>query len=449
MSGKSTYLRQVVLLTIMAQIGCFVPAQFAQFRITDRIFSRVCNKDSIETNSSSFCVEMQEIALILNNLGQSSLAIIDELGRGTSVEEGTAICWAICEALLNSSCFVFLATHFMQMTSLADVHPCVENYHFLTRIDSNQVEYTHQLVRGKMEIVRLDDASENDMETSDTNVVHYGLELAARTTFPANIIEKAKQMCDSVGEPGDQSIVTLNQLDLICNQTIIKLKKLAKLQLGHEELKQELSNIRNAFLDESKLLPEVKEAENINDITKTTANQSNIDPPDVTNEDDDTGMITVENFIENALNQRSNMDDEAKILSVAVNTGNNNSTDQSGTKSDKNENISDKSENISDKNENISVNDNISDINENISGVVAFEDEQVVCQNVKNMEISQTASASCATEEKAGKLSVFHVVEIDEGGETSDKTDVEEELVKQDSSQKDTNHNVVNMEIEF
>ena len=73
MSGKSTYLRQVILLTIMAQIGCFVPAQFATFRITDRIFSRVTNRDCIETNSSTFMVEMQETAFIFNNLGESSL----------------------------------------------------------------------------------------------------------------------------------------------------------------------------------------------------------------------------------------------------------------------------------------------------------------------------------------------------------------------------------------
>ena len=431
MSGKSTYLRQVVLLTIMAHIGCFVPAQFAQFRITDRIFSRVCNKDSIETNSSSFCVEMQEIALILNNLGQSSLAIIDELGRGTSVEEGTAICWAICEALLNSSCFVFLATHFMQMTSLADVHPCVENYHFLTQIDSNQVEYTHQLVRGRMTEILVDDdaAGENDMETSDTNVttVHYGLDLAARTIFPANIIEKAKQMCcESVGRDG-ADIVTVNQLDQICNHTIIKLKKLAKLKLEHAELSQEIHNIRTAFLDETKSLPEVKEAENINDITKTTVNLSNDGPPHITvasNFDNEvTENITIEDTNDNDLNISIKSDDESKTVTTVALVHYSISPDESDINSDE---------------------------HENISGVAALEDELVVCQNGKNMEISQTASASCATEEKPGKLSVFHVLEIDdEGGETSDKTDVEEELVKQDSSQKDTNHNIVNMEIEF
>ena len=149
MSGKSTYLRQVVLLSIMAQIGCYVPAQFARFRIPDRIFSRVSNRDCIESNSSTFMVEMQETSFILSNLGPTSLIIIDELGRGTSVEEGSSICWAICEKLLQSSCFVFLATHFLQMTCLADLHPCVSNHHFIAKTVSGHVEYTHLLAQGR------------------------------------------------------------------------------------------------------------------------------------------------------------------------------------------------------------------------------------------------------------------------------------------------------------
>merc|ERR1719412_2694679 len=102
MSGKSTYLRQVILLCI-----------------PDRIFSRVSNRDCIETNSSTFMVEMQETQFILSSVGPTSLVIIDELGRGTSVKEGAAICYAVCEHLLvNTNCFVFLATHFTLMTRL-------------------------------------------------------------------------------------------------------------------------------------------------------------------------------------------------------------------------------------------------------------------------------------------------------------------------------------------
>ena len=269
MSGKSTYLRQVVLLTIMAQIGCFVPAQFATFRITDRIFSRVSTKDCIETNSSTFMVEMQETAFILSNLGPSSLVIIDELGRGTSVEEGTAICWAVCESLLKSSSFVFLATHFMQMTCLAEVHPCVENYHFLTQVESNHVVYTHQLVKGRLAVQgsKNDNIDDDDDTGGDINseseegvVVNYGIDLASRSAFPANFVEKAKQISKRISKT-EVNIVKVNQLDNLCIQYVVKLKKLANLEESDEEVRDELERIKNNFIEESKNLPEVIEAE--------------------------------------------------------------------------------------------------------------------------------------------------------------------------------------------
>ena len=127
MSGKSTYLKQIVLLQIMAQSGCFVPAETDSespqpvFRLCDTIFSRVGMSDSIECNASTFQMEMKETAYILNNLGQASLVIIDELGRGTSTEEGSALCWAISETFAATNSFTFLATHFQIMTKLGTV----------------------------------------------------------------------------------------------------------------------------------------------------------------------------------------------------------------------------------------------------------------------------------------------------------------------------------------
>lgn len=118
MSGKSTYLKQIVLLQVMAQIGCHVPADFASFRIADGIFSRIGTGDSIECNASTFTMEMKEMAYILSSLGRRSLVIMDELGRGTSTEEGASLCWAISEELIKSSAFCFLATHFMLLTRL-------------------------------------------------------------------------------------------------------------------------------------------------------------------------------------------------------------------------------------------------------------------------------------------------------------------------------------------
>ena len=137
---------QVVLLAVMAQLGCHVPAEAATVRIPDKVLARVSNRDSIEGNSSTFRTEMEETAFILNNIGPTSMVIIDELGRGTSVDEGFAICYAVAERLLTgSSGFIFLATHFRQMTRLAELHPCAANHHFLSETGSS----THRLVPGK------------------------------------------------------------------------------------------------------------------------------------------------------------------------------------------------------------------------------------------------------------------------------------------------------------
>lgn len=115
MSGKSTYIRMVSLLQIMAQIGCFVPAEFAVFPVIHQLFVRMSTDDSIEANLSTFSTEMREMAFILRNINGKSLAIIDELGRGTSTRDGLAIALAISEALIQSDSLVWFATHFHQL----------------------------------------------------------------------------------------------------------------------------------------------------------------------------------------------------------------------------------------------------------------------------------------------------------------------------------------------
>ncbi|KAH7974230.1 hypothetical protein HPB49_012305 [Dermacentor silvarum] len=125
LSGKSTYLKQVAALQVMAQLGSFVPAKYASFRIADQIFARTGHRDDIETNCSTFLMEMREINYILQNFTDASLIIIDELGRGTSEEEGSAMCVAITEKLINSDAFVIIATHFDLMTQLESMYPNV------------------------------------------------------------------------------------------------------------------------------------------------------------------------------------------------------------------------------------------------------------------------------------------------------------------------------------
>ena len=123
MSGKSTLLKQVALLQVMVQIGSYIPADHAKFRICDKLFSRIGNNDEIETNSSTFMVEMRDMSYIYHNLTNKSLVIIDELGRGTSSEEAIGLCFAICEQLLKSKAFTLFVTHFLELTNL-------QNYFF-------------------------------------------------------------------------------------------------------------------------------------------------------------------------------------------------------------------------------------------------------------------------------------------------------------------------------
>lgn len=115
MSGKSTYIRMVSLLQVMAQIGCFVPAEYAAFPIIHQLLARMSTDDSIEANMSTFSVEMREMAFILSQVNGRCLVIVDELGRGTSTRDGLAIALAIAEALIQSHAFVWFATHFSQL----------------------------------------------------------------------------------------------------------------------------------------------------------------------------------------------------------------------------------------------------------------------------------------------------------------------------------------------
>ena len=149
MAGKSTYIRQVALLTIMAQMGCYVPANEARIGIADRIFARVGASDEISKGQSTFMVEMTETARILNTATERSLVILDEIGRGTSTYDGVSLAWAILEHLHHElNCRTLFATHYHELTALADTNDRITNLNVAVREKENDVVFLHRIVPG-------------------------------------------------------------------------------------------------------------------------------------------------------------------------------------------------------------------------------------------------------------------------------------------------------------
>ena len=151
MSGKSTYLRQVALIVLMTQMGSFVPAAQARIGIVDRIFTRIGAQDEIHSGQSTFMVEMVETANILHNATVRSLLILDEIGRGTSTYDGVSIAWAVVEYLHNHPKLrskTLFATHYHELTQLADILPGVENMNVAVSEADGRVVFLHKIVPG-------------------------------------------------------------------------------------------------------------------------------------------------------------------------------------------------------------------------------------------------------------------------------------------------------------
>lgn len=154
MSGKSALLRQTALIVLMAQIGCFVPAEHAEIGIIDKIFTRVGASDNISTGESTFMVEMNETASILNNISNRSLVILDEIGRGTSTYDGVSIAWSIAEFLHEHPQFrakVLFATHYHELNDMASQFSRIQNYHVLVKEINNKILFLRKLERGGSE----------------------------------------------------------------------------------------------------------------------------------------------------------------------------------------------------------------------------------------------------------------------------------------------------------
>ena len=151
MAGKSTYMRQVALITLMAQIGCFVPASEAKIGVVDKIFTRVGASDDLSMGQSTFMVEMTEVATILKNATPKSLVILDEIGRGTSTYDGLAIAWAVAEYISDSStigCKTLFATHYHELTTLEEKLEGVKNYQVAVKEKGEDVIFLRKIIPG-------------------------------------------------------------------------------------------------------------------------------------------------------------------------------------------------------------------------------------------------------------------------------------------------------------
>ncbi|KAF4127029.1 DNA mismatch repair protein MSH4 [Geosmithia morbida] len=191
MSGKSVYIRTVVLLQIMAQIGCFVPAEYASFPVIHNIFARISMDDRIESNLSTFSVEMREMAFILRNIDYRSLAIIDELGRGTSTRDGLAIAISISEALIQSKASVWFATHFIELAKALSDRPGVLNLHLTAKNTT-----THDGVPRIKMLYKVVSGIRDEGEL-------YGINLARALGFPQSFIDKAEETATDLSTKRD------------------------------------------------------------------------------------------------------------------------------------------------------------------------------------------------------------------------------------------------------
>lgn len=176
MSGKSTYMRQVALITLMAHIGSFVPATYANIPIVDRIFTRVGASDDLAQGQSTFMVEMDEVSQILSNASSDSLIILDEIGRGTSTYDGISLAWSIVEYIYNKiGSKTLFATHYHELTDLEDKYTRIKNYSVAVQEDGDNIVFLRKIIEG----------------AADKS---YGIYVAKLAKLPDDVIARADQI---------------------------------------------------------------------------------------------------------------------------------------------------------------------------------------------------------------------------------------------------------------
>jgi DNA mismatch repair protein MutS len=202
MGGKSTYMRQVALIVLMAHIGCYVPAKSVVLGPIDKIFTRIGASDDLASGRSTFMVEMSETANILHNATANSLVLMDEVGRGTSTFDGLSLAWAAATHLAkDSQAFTLFATHYFELTTLAEEHQTIFNVHLDAMEHSEKIIFLHAVKDGP--------ANQS-----------YGLQVAALAGVPHSVIQQAKQklqQLEATAYQHHQQHTKSQQLDLFAS----------------------------------------------------------------------------------------------------------------------------------------------------------------------------------------------------------------------------------------
>ncbi len=198
MSGKSTFIRQIALLSIMAQIGSFVPADDAMLSIYDRVFTRIGARDELASGKSTFLVEMMETATILSKATEDSLVILDEVGRGTSTFDGISIAWAVSEFIYEAvGCHTIFATHFTELTELSNMYTGIKNKTVRIVETEEGIVFLHKVVDGV------------------ANRSH-GIEVAKLAGIPEAVLSRAKEILKVISKQSalDKAVRVLTAEDL-------------------------------------------------------------------------------------------------------------------------------------------------------------------------------------------------------------------------------------------
>lgn len=235
MAGKSTYLRQVGLIVLMAQIGSFVPAKSAKIGLVDKIFTRVGASDNLAGGESTFLMEMNETANILNNTTPKSLILLDEIGRGTSTFDGLSIAWSVTEYLhnhLSVAAKTLFATHYHELTELALMLPRVKNYNVAVKEWGDKVIFLRKIVPGGCDH-------------------SYGIQVAQLAGLPAKVINRAKEVLTNL----EADELTANDMPRLARPTNeIKIKK-SKNQLDFFEKQEKLLRQQLSQIDINEISP--------------------------------------------------------------------------------------------------------------------------------------------------------------------------------------------------